>query len=58
MYEKHKDQQLKGLTKTHTQQHENKEQGEPQHETPRIKINKATQNKNNTRITALERSVA
>ena len=44
---------LKGL-----EQHENKEQGESQHETPRIKHHKAIQNKNNTRTTALERSVS
>ena len=44
---------LKGLTK-----HENKEQGKTQHETSRSKNHKVTQSKNNTRTTALERSVA
>ena len=44
---------LKGPTK-----HENKEKGKPQHETPRTKTHKTTQNKNNTRDIALERSVA
>ena len=38
--------------------HEDKEQGKPQHETPRSKNHKATQYKTNTKITALERSVA
>ena len=33
---------------------ENKEQGKTQHEMPRSKKHKATQNKNNTTTTALE----
>ena len=36
--------------------HENKEQGKTQHGTPCSKNHKATQNKNNTRATALERA--
>ena len=43
---------LKAMTK-----HENKEHGKtPKHEAPCSIINKATQNKNNTETTALERS--
>ena len=41
-----------------TEKHENKEQGETQHETPRSKKHNITQSKNNTRTIALERSVA
>ena len=46
------------LNRIEKQQHENKEQGKTQHETPRSKNHKALQNKNNTKTTALERSVA
>ena len=42
---------LKGL------KHENKEEGKTQHETPSSKNHKAIQNKNNSRTTALKRSV-
>ena len=38
--------------------HEDKEQGKTQYEVPHSINHKATQNKNNTRTTALERSVA
>ena len=38
--------------------HENKEQGKTKHEAPRSISHKATQNKNNTEITALAQSVA
>ena len=45
---------LKGMTK-----HEDKEQGRSlKHDAPRSINHKATQNKNNTGTTALERSVA
>ena len=44
---------LKGLKK-----HEDKEQGKTKHEAPRRINHKAAQNKNITRTTALERSVA
>ena len=46
---------LNGLKK---QQHEHKEQGKTQHETPHSKNHKATQNMKYTRTTVLERSVA
>ena len=36
----------------------NKDQGKTQHKTPRNKNNKATQNKDNTRTTVLERPAA
>ena len=38
--------------------HENKEQGRTKHEAPRSINHKATQKKNNTGTTVLERSVA
>ena len=44
------------LNRTEKQQHENKEEGKTQHETPRSKKHKSTQNNNNTSTTALERS--
>ena len=44
---------LKGLKK-----HEDKEQGKTEYEVPRSISHKATQNKNNTGTTTLERSVA
>ena len=46
---------LKGLAK---QQRDNKWQGKTELETPRSKNHKAIQSNNNTRTTALERSVA
>ena len=62
MHEKHIDQfplpqgvitMLKGPKK-----HEDKEQGKTKHEAPGSINHKATQNKNNTGTTALERSIA
>ena len=44
----------KRTEKTTTKKHENKEQSETKHETPRSKNQKATQNKNNTKASALE----
>ena len=41
-----------------TEKHENKEQGMAQHEMPRCKNHNATQTKNHTKTTVLERFVA
>ena len=41
--------------RTEKEKHENKKQVKIQHEAPRGKNHKATQNRNNTRTTALER---
>ena len=46
------------LNSTGKKKHENKEQGKTQHKTHHSKYYKATQNKSNTRTTAIERSVA
>ena len=41
-----------------TEKHKNKEHDKTKHDTPRSKKHKATQNKNNTSTTALDRSIA